>query len=39
MVGGGALIALFAFEKLVNLFVPGSGASASPATAITASVE
>ena len=39
MVGGGLLIALFAFEKLVNLFVPDHEAPHQASTLITSSVE
>lgn len=39
LVGGGVLIALFAFEKLVNLFVPGASDKTALSAHITASVE
>lgn len=39
LVGGGALMALFAFEKLVNLFVPGKIDPVSAPPHLNASVE
>lgn len=39
LVGGGILIALFAFEKLVNLFVPQEVTMRHEARPVTASVE
>lgn len=39
LVAGGGLIALFAFEKLVNLFVPGAADKTALSAHITSSVE